>query len=138
MKDELITAKYVGLSGPTDDGQELECRDVTIKTEHAEMVGAVGDAFLMDDVEVSMPRVGLLIAACWLYDADNKGKGYGKELYRKALRKYGVLYSGWPVSEDAMFVHDALVRSGDVTITPFNQFGVRTLTATRKHEAARY
>lgn len=77
---------------------------VEVQNKHRVMVG--------DDEHVDLPYAGLLITDCCLNDLADLGKGYGKELYQNALSAYGALYSMFPISDDAIRVHESLLRSG--------------------------
>jgi hypothetical protein len=96
-----------------DDGGRAE--SVRIETEFGTMEGSYGDTLLVDDEKVKLPRKGFFISDVWLKDEKDKGKGHGKEIYEEALRRYGVLYSAWPVSEEAVNVHNSLIRRGLAT-----------------------
>jgi len=62
--------------------------------------------------KIKLPSEGFLIDGVYLKEGNEKGKGSGQELYKKALEEHGTLYSHWPVSEDALRVQDKLVEKG--------------------------
>lgn len=102
---------------------------VTVTTEHGEMYGQAGTEFLCGDDDTFNLPYGLLISDAGLFDESQKGKGFGKELYRKALSEYGTLYSIYPISDDALHVHESLIRAGIARREyPDNEYGIIALT----------
>lgn len=83
------------------------------------------------DDDVDLNEKIPIITAIFLYDDNNKGKGFGKDLYMKALDKYGVLYSTFPISNDAFNARESLVKSGLISIENINLGGIDFLKMTK-------
>lgn len=103
----------------TEEFYPLEGDD--IETDKAVMYGIYTDHVSDDTYEenngiVELPEKGFLITGVQLKDDYNKGEGSGQEIYKMALDKYKVLYSTFPISKDAMRVHDKLEEKGFATI----------------------
>lgn len=106
LKAKAVKAK-MGLSGLDTAGD--------FETEHAVMMGSYGRTVMADDDLLELPKPGFYISDVFLKDQDKKGGGFGKEIYRKALDKFGILYSAFPISQDALRVRESLVNSGYAT-----------------------
>lgn len=90
--------------------------DQNITTDRAEMEGEFTDKVEINDEVVALPESGYVISGVNLKEGQEKGKGAGQEIYKKALDEHGVLYSFFPISEDALRVHDKLAEKGVATI----------------------
>jgi hypothetical protein len=108
-KESGIADKGIGEVGKGTQENKIE-------TDKAEMEGVSTNYVENEDGEkIKLPQKGFLIDGVNLKDEADKGKGYGQELYKKALDEHGVLYSHFPISEDAFRVHDKLVEKGLAT-----------------------
>jgi len=95
------------------------------------MEGSVTDKIEVNDVVVALPEKGFVISDVTLNKGEEKGKGSGQEIYKKALDEYGTLYSSFPISEDAMRVQNKLVEKGIAkieTITLSDGTEIRKIT----------
>ena len=101
--------------GANKENKFVKPIDVTptdVVTEKGKMEGSVTDNIEVNNEKVYLPEKGFLISSVSLNEGQQKGKGSGQELYKKALDEHGILYSHWPISDDAMRVHDKLVEKG--------------------------
>lgn len=89
---------------------------------------------LIRDIRGTEIPEGLYINNSELFNEDDIGKGYGKELYKKALHEHGIIYSGKAVSKQAKNVHKSLVKSGDATLKKYPKLGLTALISTKKNE----
>jgi hypothetical protein len=83
-----------------------------VETDKAVMNGSFGDKVEINNEEVKLPEKGFAIQDVNLKEGNKKGEGAGQEIYKKALDEHGVLYSFFPISEDALRVQDKLVEKG--------------------------
>ena len=101
--------------GANKENKFVKPIDVTptdVVTEKGKMEGSVTDNIEVNNEKVYLPEKGFLISSVSLNEGQQKGKGSGQELYKKALDEHGILYSVFPVSEDALRVQDKLVEKG--------------------------
>jgi hypothetical protein len=97
-------------------GQAQANAEGEVETDNAIMSGEFTDVAKINNEDVSLPEKGFIISDVTLKPDSEKGKGSGQEVYKKALDKHKVLYSFFPVSEDAQRVQDKLVEKGIATI----------------------
>lgn len=65
-----------------------------------------------DGIEIyNYGKIINLIVGVHLYNENEKNLGFGKELYIKALNKYNKLYSTFPISDEAFYVHKSLIKN---------------------------
>ncbi|HRP30444.1 MAG TPA: hypothetical protein PKV73_01065 [Agriterribacter sp.] len=102
--------------GAAGDVVPSTLKDQNITTDRAEMEGEFTDKVEINDEVVALPESGYVISGVNLKEGQEKGKGAGQEIYKKALDEHGVLYSFFPISEDALRVHDKLAEKGVATI----------------------
>ena len=86
-----------------------------IETDFAIMEGYYGNELEAEEM-IKLPFTGLLITGVYLKDMSNKGYGHGQEIYLKALNEYKVLYSTFPVSDDALNVQNRLMDKGLINV----------------------
>ena len=87
-----------------------------IKTEYGQIGGVYTD-YVENEYgnKIILPVPGFLVDHIFLFDNNNKGKGYGKELYLIALKKYKTLYHHWPISKEAYRVYTSLENENIIT-----------------------
>ena len=116
---------------------ETEVVPVNVETDKGKMEGAVTEFIDVNDSRVSLPEKGYLISDVYLNEGEEKGVGSGQEIYKKALDEHGVLYSAFPISEDAIRVQDKLVEKGIAkieTITLSDGTEIRKITPQAQSE----
>ena len=92
--------------------EEPTVSETEVVTNKGKMEGVVTDFVEVGDEKISLPEKGYVISGVSLNEGEVKGKGSGQEIYKKALNEHGVLYSSFPISEDAMRVQNKLVEKG--------------------------
>jgi len=80
--------------------------------------GYYWDTFSFDDSIIKVKHPGLLVSELYLKDKNFKYKGYGQELYLKALEEFNILYSSFPISEDAFKCRKKLEEKNLIKIIP--------------------
>lgn len=100
-----------------------------IETEFAVMDGYYGDELEGGNEIIKLPVAGFYISGVHLKNGIEKGLGYGQEIYIKALKRFGVLYSAYPTSDDAIRVQNKLLEKGIVSIDVeyFDGIGFRVI-----------
>jgi len=98
--------------------------DADVITDTAELHGYFGDTLESGDGPLKLPEPGLYINDVFLKEGVAKGKGFGQELYLKALDQYGTLYSAFPLSRDAARAQDRLVEKGLADVKSIEVDGV--------------
>lgn len=118
-EDNFVKAVEQSLSPKGKEVEPTSSVGKIIDTGNGRMYGSYGNEAMVADKKVKFPKPGFYIADVSLNEGVEKGKGAGQEIYIKALKENGRLYSTsevFPVTEDAMRVQKSLEKKGLVTI----------------------
>ena len=91
--------------------KELNPNSRTVRTDKGMLDGTLLSEKNVGGETVSLPKPGLVVSYIEV-NKDERGKGHGKELYKKALDEFGVVYTSNNIDPRAMNAQNALVKDG--------------------------